>query len=226
MIEIAVRINQLISSNVNAAVDSATNPVKMLKLMIVEIEEAIIALSRDAGQRERLSRELGNQSERDESAARDWQDKARFAMGKGREDLARGALVERDNARDAASRARTAQAEAQADEARLRETIAGLEQRLSDARTRLTKETSVEANACAASPTTRSASAGEPSRSERVMERIDTLEKRIDFASAATAPTARAASLDEELAELARDERIDAELAALRQAGGGKSKKK
>lgn len=210
MIEVAVRISQLVSSNVNNLVDAASNPGKMLKLMILEIEEAILTLGREVSQAERKARELRLLADRHETARADWDDKARFAMTKEREDLARGALAERENSAAAAVTARGDADLVDADIAEVRTTLAALEARLAEARQRLRA-------AERAAPAQQSAppASGKSTYSERVMDRIDTLAKRAEFVDAAT-PSAKAASLDEELAAMAQDAKLDSEMDALR----------
>jgi phage shock protein A len=210
MIEVAVRFTQLINSNVNSLVDAASNPAKMLKLMILEIEEAILTLRRESSQAERKARDLRLLAARHETARTDWDDKARFAMSKDREDLARGALTERENSAAAGAAAHSDADRVEADIADVRTTLAALETRLAEARQRLraTERAQPESSA----PATAS---GKSAYSDRVMDRIDTLAKRADFADAAM-PSAKAASLDEEFAAMARDATLDREMDALR----------
>lgn len=211
MIEVAVRISQLVSSNVNNLVDAASNPVKMLRLLIVEIEEAILTLRREVSQSERRARDLRVEALRHEAVQANWNEKARFALSKDREDLARGALTEREAAANAASAANAAADQLDSDLAGVRETLGALDARLSEARQRLT----IAQAASPAQPTAKSAHGGTSAYSERVLDRIDTIAGRADFAEAAK-PAANAKALDEELAELAREERITGELEALR----------
>ena len=210
MIEVAVRVSELVSSNVNAMVDSASNPVKMVKLLILEIEDAILTLRRESSQAERKVRDLRLLADRHAMAQADWAEKARFAMSKNREDLARGALVERENSAAAAAEARSDADAAEAGIAEVRTTLAALEARLGEARQRQRVAERAQSKQPAADPTR-----GTSAYSERVMDRIDTLSGRIDFADEAL-PSAKAASLEQELAALAQDAKLDSELDALR----------
>ena len=216
MIEVAIRINQLLTSNVNSMIDSATSPEKILQLLITDLEEAIIALSRDAGRDGRAARDGASSAGRHDVASAGWAEKARFAMDKKREDLARGALIERDKAADAAARQREAATLAEANAASARETITALEIKLAEARAKLT---SLRQSGAAQS---REAYVGAPSRSkarsDAVLDRVDTIEKRFEFAQA-TRGESKAQSLDEELAQMARDARLETELAEMRKGG-------
>lgn len=212
MFEIAVRVKELASSNLNNLVEKASSPAKMLRLLQLEIEEAIIVLTRDAARAERRGRDAETSVRAHDKAAKDWQDKAKLALSKDREDLARGALAERENAEAGARAARQAQSDAGAEAAALRGAIADLEGKLSETRARLRAE-----QAAAAAPTAAAKGAAASSgKVDALGERIATLEKRIDFAQASEGSSAQAASLDEELAALQREARLEAELEALK----------
>lgn len=224
MIEIAIRVSELASSNLNSLVDKASSPVKMLKLLVLELEESIIALSRDATLAGRRARDCAAQAVRCDQSAEVWEDKAKFALAKQREDLARGALAERENARTAATAQREshAEAEADADAAELRAAIGELETKLGEARARLAAELAQAQAERPRAAAARPAPSPGARRSEAVLDRIAALETRIDFAAAAT-PGAKAASLDRELEDMALEASLDAELAVLRK--GVKRKK-
>jgi len=214
MFEIAVRVKELASSNLNNLVDKASSPAKMLRLLQLEIEEAIIALTRDAARAERRGREAETSARAHDKAAKDWQDKAKLALSKDREDLARGALAERENAEAGAKTMRQAQSDAEAEATALRGAIADLEGKLNETRARLRAEEAAKAVAApAAAARGTAASSG---KVDALGERIATLEKRIDFAQASEAGSAKAASLDEELAALQREAKLEAELDALK----------
>jgi len=215
MFEIAVRVKELASSNINNLVEKAASPAKMLRLLQLEIEEAIIALVRDAARTERRGRDAETSARAHDKAAKDWMDKAKLALSKDREDLARGALAEREKAEAGANAARQAQRDAEAEAAALRSAIADLESKLSETRTRLRAEQAAQA-ASAPAEAARQGAVAASGKVDALGDRIATLEKRIDFAQASEDSGAKAASLDEELAALSREARLDDELAALK----------
>ena len=99
MFRVAIQIKELISSNVTSAIESASNPANMLTLLQREIEESIIVLT---GERTRVSqnkRRLEALLTQHELKEADWGDKAKTAMDHGREDLARQALLAREDCR-------------------------------------------------------------------------------------------------------------------------------
>lgn len=92
---IFTRFRDIVSSNINAMLDKAEDPEKMIKLMIREMEDTLIELkSSCAGtiaNHKKVER-LGQEA-REKKAF--WTDKAELAVTKGRDDLARQALMEK-----------------------------------------------------------------------------------------------------------------------------------
>lgn len=211
MFELAVRAKELASSNLNSLIDKAANPAKMLKLLMAELEESVIALTRDAAGLERSVGKFTLEAERFDAAAQTWADKAKLAMSRDREDLARGALAERNAARDAAEVQREAASAAQAEAAGLRASVAQLEAKHGETKVRLLKVLSEATSAPASAASARD-------KTGALMDRFASLEKRIDYASG------KSVSLDQELAALADEAALEADLATLRK-GAKKNKK-
>jgi phage shock protein A len=109
MITIAIRMRELVSSNVDSLVSKAGEPRKMLRLLQSEIEETLIALHGDAAKAKRQQARMEDASVRLATAAEEWTGKAKIAVDHGREDLARAALLTRE-----AERAKAAEAAASA----------------------------------------------------------------------------------------------------------------
>lgn len=215
MFEIAVRFKELASSNLNSLIEKTSSPAKMLRLLQTEIEEAIISLDRDAARAGRRADEAEANCAAQDKAAGDWKDKAKLALASGREDLARAALAEREAAQAEVATLRQAATDARQEQASLIDTIGALEAKLGETRARLQAELAVNANA--ANPSVAAAGSSRASGKVHALnDQIATLEKRIGFAQAAAATPAQASSLDEELAALTRDAKLEAELASLK----------
>ena len=90
---IFTRFRDIVSSNINAMLDRAEDPEKLLKLMIREMEDTLVELKASCAG----VMADGKKTERniDELAARlkAWEDKATLAVRNGRDDLAREALI-------------------------------------------------------------------------------------------------------------------------------------
>ncbi|MFM5918525.1 MAG: PspA/IM30 family protein [Novosphingobium sp.] len=214
MFEIAVRAKELASSNLNSLIDKASNPAKMLKLLMTELEESVIALTRDAAALERGADRSKLEAERFDAAALSWEDKAKLALSRDRDDLAKGALAERNAAREAAEAQRDAARAAQDEAAGLRASVRDLEAKHGETKIRLLKVVS-ETTAAGG----RAAKAVKAhGKTEALMDRFASLEKRIDYAAAKTV------TLDQELAALADEAALEADLAALRKKADRKKK--
>jgi len=92
---IFTRFRDIVSSNINAMLDRAEDPEKLVRLMIREMEDTLVELkSACAGV---MAEAKKTQRQRDDAGARSrfWSGKAELAVGRGRDDLAREALVEK-----------------------------------------------------------------------------------------------------------------------------------
>ncbi len=215
MFELVTRAKELASSNLGSLIDMASNPAKMLKLLLTELEETVIALERDAASLDRGAGKFTRDAERFDAAVQTWDAKAKLAMSRNREDLARGALAERNAARDAAAAQREAAAATSGEAGDLRTHVANLEAKHGETRARLLRvmaEARPGRTAATAASKTRE-------RTGAMLDRFAALEKRIDYAASnATKP----ATLDQELAALANDATLEADLTALRKSLGKK----
>ncbi len=92
---IFTRFRDIISANINSMLDNAEDPEKMVKLMIREMEDTLVELRASCAGA--MAGNLKVQRKLDEvrNRAAYWEDKARLAVDKGRDDLAREALKEK-----------------------------------------------------------------------------------------------------------------------------------
>ncbi len=225
------RFRDIVNSNINAMLDKAEDPRKMIRLMIQEMEETLVEIkascARTMAERKTAQREL----DAVDKAAATWEQRAAMAVDKGRDDLAREALLEK--------RALSDRADALADEAaRLdalvqaaRDDINALEDKLHSAREKqrllVQRHASASARIKARSEVRKAEAADALLRFDAFEQRIDRLEAEADLAGAPrrSGPTG---SLEERFEALEQDEALEAELAALkdRAKGPGKSQGK
>ena len=93
---IFTRMRDIISSNINAMLEKAEDPEKLVKLMIQEMEDTLVEVKASCAgvmaAKKKIQRELDECGGRAEK----WADRAQLAVDRGHDDLAREALV--DNA--------------------------------------------------------------------------------------------------------------------------------
>lgn len=218
MRQLASRVGELVASNVSSLLDSATDPAKMVRLLQRRVEETIITLQGDLARarrrHERLTASIA-QLGRTES---DWTDKARLAMEHKREDLARAALLARENVRNTLAAEQAELANLAAEAAEIEAAMGQLEAKRQETIEQLG---ALKAQAVPAVP---SASAPR-SRTADQLDRLDELEQRVDYASPDQAASDDALTAAE-FARMARDARLEEELASMRVATGKPGKRK
>jgi len=128
------RFADIISSNINAMLDKAENPSKMVKLIIAEMEDTLVELKAACAQAmadlAKSARSLAKAEERREL----WLKRAEAAAAKGRDDLAKEALIEKRTAEDHLKELRLTETELTAVVEKYRTEIDQLESKLAQAR--------------------------------------------------------------------------------------------
>jgi len=217
---IFTRFKDIINSNINSMLDKAEDPEKMVKLMIREMEDTLVELK--AACAGVMASRAKTQRSLDESRSRaaQWSDKARLAVTKGREDLAREALREKSSYQE---RAESFNQEIDSFNElieRYRKDIGALEEKLSTARDKqrvlaqrhIQAQKSQRANKEIRKFETKEAMM----RFEHFEQRIDRMEAEADLVNYRGKPANAKPSLEEEFERLEKDESIEDELNALK----------
>jgi phage shock protein A len=92
---IFTRFRDIISSNINAILDKAEDPEKLIKLMIREMEDTLVEIKAACAGAMASSKKVQRQLDALHERIRYWEEKAEIAVKKGRDDLAREALIEK-----------------------------------------------------------------------------------------------------------------------------------
>ena len=133
---IFTRFSDIVNSNINAILDKAEDPEKIVRLMIQEMEDTLVEVRSAAARSIADKKDLNRKIEALEDERRDWDDKAELAMRKGREDLAKAALVEKSRVVAAVDVLKEDYVAVDEGLTKLNEDIARLEAKLEDAKAR------------------------------------------------------------------------------------------
>lgn len=218
------RMTDIINSNINSLLDQAEDPEKMIRLIIQEMEDTLVEVrsssARVLADRKTAARRLEQVQEEADS----WEEKAKLAISKGREDLARAALQEKHAIEDELA---TVAAELKATDehiAQLNEEVSQLQQKLTDAKAKqkalMMRSKTVESRIKVKRQMHREALDGAFQRFEHFERRMDTLESQLESMDVGRdVPPDLAAEID----ALEENERISDELARLKSSMDGKS---
>ncbi|MBW1836064.1 MAG: phage shock protein PspA [Deltaproteobacteria bacterium] len=99
---IFTRFRDIISSNINAMLDKAEDPEKLIRLMIREMEDTLVELKASCAGVMADAKKIQRQMDEARLRASDWESKAELAVSKGRDDLGREALIEKRRLTDRA----------------------------------------------------------------------------------------------------------------------------
>ncbi|MFQ1688032.1 phage shock protein PspA [Aeromonas veronii] len=216
------RLADIINSNLTALLDKAEDPQKMVRLIIQEMEDELVKERSNLARFLASQKEIGRQVARHQERVDEWQAKAELALTKGREDLARAALIEKKKQTELSETLYREQQAVDSGIEKLGEEIRQLEAKLEDARARQ-KAMAIRTEAASSRLNVQSQVAlGESqavvSKFERMERRIDEMEARADLGQSDKA-------LAQQFAELEVDDQISRELEAMRQKlGQGDSK--
>jgi len=133
---IFTRFSDIVNSNINAILDKAEDPEKIVRLMIQEMEDTLVEVRSAAARSIADKKDLNRKLESIDRELEDWADKAELAIRKGRDDLAKAALVEKSRVKAAADAIRHDYAAVDDGLAKLNDDIARLESKLADAKQR------------------------------------------------------------------------------------------
>ena len=216
MMGIFSRTRDIIAANVTDLLDKAEDPAKMIRMIIMEMEETLVEVrasaARTIADQKEMRRHIGKLERLQES----WLEKAELALSKDREDLAKAALIERQKAADLAD---GLSAEIAALDSALRASegdIAKLQSKLREARTR---QNALRNRIESAQNRARLREMYAGPKVDEAFSRFDLLERRADLAEGhadALSLGAAPKSLEEEIAEARNAEKIEAALEALK----------
>jgi len=210
------RTRDIIAANFADLLDKAEDPAKMIRMIIMEMEETLVEVRASAARTIADQKEMRRQIAKLEKLQESWTEKAELALSKDREDLAKAALVEKQKAGEMADSLKVEIAVLD-DALRASEAdIAKLQSKLREARTR---QNAIMSRLESAHNRARMREMYAGSKVDEAFSRFDVLERRVDFAEGradALSLGSPAKTLEEEIAELQASDKVEAELEALK----------
>ena len=221
---IFTRFRDIISSNINAMLDKAEDPEKLIRLMIREMEDTLVEIKSACAGVMAGGKKIKRQLDGLETRTQYWEEKAELAVNKGRDDLAREALVEKRKFNRRMETLEGDLAEHDLLIEQYQDDIRQLEEKLKSARDkqRMLVQRHIHAR--------KKIQAQEELRridSSETVIKFDEIENRIERmeAEADLVNYGRKTSLEEELERLSVDEEIENELRALKTPSAGQKDK-
>jgi phage shock protein A len=217
------RLADIVNSNINAILDRAQDPEKIIRLIIQEMEDTLVEVRSQAvrtiAEKKEMERRLeALRRERDE-----WQRRAELALTKGREDLAKGALAAKARLEDQLQREENHFALVAAGLDKQNDDIAQLQAKLADAKAR---EKGLAARHKTASTRIRIRTNLYDERIGDAFARFDEVERALDEMEGKVEAfdLGRKPGIADEIVGLEKDARVEEEFAALKARLGNRIK--
>jgi phage shock protein A len=215
------RTRDIIAANFNDMLDKADDPTKMIRMIILEMEETLVEVRASAARTIADQKEMHRHCVKLDRLQADWSEKAQLALSKDREDLARAALVEKKKAGDMSDQLKAEIAVLDDALRAYEDDIQKLQHRLREARSR---QTAIAARLESAENRVKLRTLMSTERTDEALARFDQLERRVDYAEgradALQIAESQPPSLADEIAALAGSDAIDDELEAMKKALG------
>ena len=216
------RLTDIVNSNINSILDRAQDPEKIIRLIIQEMEDTLVEVRSGAVRTIAEKKELERRLETLRQERQDWERRAEFAITKGREDLAKGALLAK--ARVAQSIETLERQLAQMSDAleKQNQDIGKLQAKLADAKARekviVARQKSAAGRLKIRAKLYNERITDAFARFEQVERSLDELEGKVEAYDLGRGGEGRPAgkSLGEELAGLEAEAGVEEELAALK----------
>lgn len=208
------RARDILAANMTELLDRAQDPALMIRMIILEMEETLVEIRATAARSIADIKEMRRAVSRLDELQADWTAKAGLALSKERDDLAKAALAERQKAAEMADGLRDELGQMEQVLRGYEADIARLQGKLREARAR---QNAITARFESAVTRARAREVMHGSRTLEAFSKFELLERRADFAEG-RCEALGITSLEDEIDQLRADEKIDAELEAMKAA--------
>lgn len=208
------RFADIVNSNITSLLDKAEDPKKMVRLIIQEMEDTLVEVRSNSASLIAQKKELQRRITRASNQETEWQSKAELALSKKREDLARGALVEKQKCAELAQVLTADMTQIEEQLTLLKEEVVQLQNKLDEARAR---QKSMVIRTETASSRLQVKKQLDTNKIQDSIDKFEMYERRVeDLESQVEAQDMGARSLNDEFAQLAAQDAISDELEALK----------
>lgn len=209
------RFADIVNANLNALLDKAEDPEKLIRLIVQEMEDTLVevrtASAKTIAEKKDLTRRIDNLK----SEAEEWERKAELAISKNREDLAKAALLERNKATEVADELQLELSKLDHELTRLSTEVSQLQEKLNDAKARQksllmrhqTTASRLKVKRSLHNTTTEDA----VTRFDRFERKLDELESEVE-----SYDVGHNRNLADEINDLEKEDEIDKQLAELK----------
>ncbi|GEA49699.1 phage shock protein A [Vibrio inusitatus NBRC 102082] len=205
------RFADIVNSNINSLLDKAEDPEKMIRLIIQEMEDTLVEVRTSSAKALAERKELQRKVAQVEEQVEDWQQKASLALSRGREELARAALIEKQRITKVMKSLHTEQTLVEETITKLSDEVGKLESKINETRAR---QSALAMRQDAAKSRKDVQQHLHNSRTKDTLAKFEQYEQKIDRleADADSYQVGKEASLDDQFAELQADDEIEQEL--------------
>jgi phage shock protein A len=213
------RFADIINANLNSILDKAEDPAKMIRLIIQEMEDTLVEVRTSSARTIAEKKEVQRKIEKINAEVDNWQQKAELAISKDREDLAKAALLEKKRLVEMVGDMDKQLSAANETLDQLNKEIGQLQEKLQDAKSR--QSTLVMRHKTASSRLKVREHLFSTDASD-AMDRFESYERKLDNleANVDSQTLGRKRSLADEIDSLQDDDKLEAELADLKQKMG------
>lgn len=210
------RLSDIVNANINSMLDRAEDPEKIVRLMIQEMEDTLVEVRSNAARLIAQKKENERQLRKIARVEVDWDSRAELALEKGREDLARAALLEKSKLTTTAEALQEEQDELDRMITMNDADISKLQTKIAEAKAR---QQSLAERHRAAGGRLRARQTLADDRIQDAFSRFDTLERKVDDLEARADSYdlgQKGETLADEIAALEAESSVESELDKLR----------
>lgn len=210
------RLSDLLKANINDLIDRAEDPEKMVKQIIIDMEEQVSDATQALGQAMASERQAQKQLENSRKSSADWEEKAKMALKAGNQELAKKALENKVTVDQNLASFETAYNQISTQTAELRDRVGLLKQKLEEARM---KQSMLVARAQMAEAQKGVATTLSNTSSDSAFAKLDKMEQKIERAEAEAQAFSDISGdttfVKDEFKELAKNSSVEAEMERL-----------